>query len=100
MSDDAFQERLRQIRAGYVAKLAGQADEIEALLDAAAPESARDQIVARVHRLAGTAGSFGFAALSARANDIEMSLLEGASVSDSDQALRELVSLMRASGDD
>lgn len=50
-----------------------------ALLDEAQEGADRQELIARVHQLAGSAGTFGYASLSRAASAYEMALLAGAS---------------------
>jgi HPt (histidine-containing phosphotransfer) domain-containing protein len=77
VSDDLLAEALAVLRAEYAAELPGLsralAERVHAALrDVAALPPAR----AAAHRLAGTAGSYGFADVSAAASRIEVALDE------------------------
>ncbi len=62
-----FATRLAELRRGYIASLPGKLDEIAAAIDRRALEDTR----ALAHRLRGTAGSYGVAAISSAVGAIE-----------------------------
>lgn len=70
--------RLAELRAGFGAKLAARLDELgQALERARAGEvAAREHALMLAHRLAGTAGSYGYAEASRHATIIEIALGE------------------------
>ena len=69
----ALERRLSAIRRAFLARSAGQLRALEAITGQVS-EAQRAEIVATVHRLAGAAGTFGFAAVSRVAGELEDAL--------------------------
>lgn len=102
-SEAALQEishRLHSLRVGYLAHTADDVDATLALLDIhqnELPATLLAELHLRFHRIAGTAGSFGYTELGARARLMELRVLpdgqspDPASLRDSLGALRQLV---------
>jgi diguanylate cyclase (GGDEF)-like protein len=69
--------RLAALKAQFVAQLGQTLDELTAQAQALGPELTREQMAAfhaRLHKLAGSGGTFGFAALSRQAQALEVTL--------------------------
>ncbi|WP_281405629.1 MULTISPECIES: Hpt domain-containing protein [unclassified Mesorhizobium] len=79
MSTDPF----APLRQRFLARCADQLAELKAIAGESAPLPGNDSLVRLAHSLAGAAGTFGFAEISARASVLETLLIEqadGASV--------------------
>jgi len=72
MNDDEFEQEMARLRAGYLERL----NEIRSELLGAAQAADTRLILQLAHRLKGSAGSYGFAGLSAVAGDVEALLLD------------------------
>ena len=101
MSDISRQQQfstvMARLRANYIA---GLADKSRALCEAlevarAGDNEGRANMTQIVHRLAGTAGSFGLGDVSARANDLDIQLREGVSLEQLSGSLQSLIQLLR-----
>lgn len=72
-SDPAsLQEKFAQLRAGYLERLPAVMAELETLADGRLDLDALDELGRRLHKLAGSAGTFGLPALSERALELEL----------------------------
>jgi HPt (histidine-containing phosphotransfer) domain-containing protein len=80
------------MRDEYRAKLPGKADRIEALVAAGDPAA----LAGYLHKLGGTAGSYGLAEVADQALAIEGRLEDGAAVAGLESALARLLGLLRA----
>jgi HPt (histidine-containing phosphotransfer) domain-containing protein len=73
--DPSFEAELAALRAEYAAVLPARLEELEQALGALARSPEQRLVAARLaHRLAGTAGSYGFAAVSAVCRELELTL--------------------------
>ncbi len=107
-----LQNKLAALRASYGAKLSGYLDELEAVaapvIGGGAPNQVRqalDGVHARAHKLAGSAETFGFAAVSEMARQLEAfsgTILEEDGIPSSEQCeqLQDLLSALMAAGDE
>ena len=87
MLNAAQQEKLEALRRRFAERLPGLVAELEEL--ARLPER-REEATLRGHTLAGTAGTYGFAALGRAARALELLLRDGAPAEAVEGALREL----------
>ena len=80
MAEATREERLRALRARYAGELPGKIAAIiecwEALATATDPEAAQSELHRRVHTLTGSAGTFGYPALSDAARALEALLVK------------------------
>lgn len=90
------------LRAAYAQSFAAAAAELRRLLEMwrGGDEEARGALRHRVHRLAGTAGSFGFLHLSELAAEIDGDLADGATVVAVDKRVLRLAELLADGGGD
>ena len=95
MSEDPItRAALAELAAEYAAELPGLIDELARLVEAAAADPAAvPRARAAAHRLRGTAGSYGFAAVGEAAGSIEDALEAGAA--DVSGLVRALDALVR-----
>lgn len=93
-----FEAVIARMRRDYMAKFAERAQELE---DALAPyrsnqTHSHEQLGRLIHRLAGTAGSFGAVEISERAISIEQRLHDGVSREELVGEIEALIALLRA----
>lgn len=78
---DSFEDRLRELRERFRERALADTAAIEGMAEdlrtGAGPSDLAAQLRQIAHRLAGAGGTFGFAAISARASELEELLLEG-----------------------
>ena len=92
MSDGDFEEVLARMRADYRAKLPAKADRIEALVAA----GDADELAGYLHKLGGTAGSYGLGEIADAALAIERELKAGAAIREVDATIAALLAALRA----
>ena len=73
-SEGDIDARLANIRRAFLARSAEQLQALEALASTRFTEATRAEVTASVHRLAGSAGTFGFRAVSRVAGELEDAL--------------------------
>ena len=86
----AIERRLAAIRHAFLDRAADELSELEALNAGQMDTGAREAVLSTVHRLAGSAGTFGLAPVSAAAGALEDALrAEGAGAADVGALLTE-----------
>lgn len=96
-----FQAVLARMRRDYIAKFAEKAQELDEALSQyrSNPTTNQEQLRRLIHRLAGTAGSFGAAEVSERAAIIEQRFSNGVAPEELIGAIESLISTLRATAD-
>ena len=94
---DQFDAKFASLRDRFRTRLAEYADRLDELL-AGCPDSS-DDIRDLIHRVAGTAGSFGFAEISAEASGLDESFALGGDPCDQHSALGDLATTMRGAAE-
>jgi HPt (histidine-containing phosphotransfer) domain-containing protein len=79
------------LRQRFLARCVDQLAELKAIAHQAAPFVGNDPLIRIAHSLAGAAGTFGFAEISARASTLEMLLVEQADGGSVRAALEALI---------
>ncbi|MGZ3419877.1 MAG: Hpt domain-containing protein [Polyangiales bacterium] len=96
MSDDGVDEEIAALRAAYALGLPAKAHAVAAATRKTAIEPASaEEAIALAHRLRGTAGAYGFPAVSKAAGAIEEALRAGVR----DSSLEALADAMDAAGE-
>jgi HPt (histidine-containing phosphotransfer) domain-containing protein len=92
-----FLEQLEAMKRAYVARFPEQADELEGLRGRlrADDHDAVSRVEAIVHRMAGTAGSYGLSEISLAATELDVRIKQGAAAASLVADLDALISLMR-----
>ena len=92
----SFSAVMDQLRAKYLAGLAGKADELAQIHAAArAGEPVVAELAMQIHRLAGTAGSFGVHEVSDRATALDIHLHNGIAYTELIDDITALIQAMR-----
>ncbi len=93
-----FAATLERLRRKYVASLGAKADELEGVhRKVQAGEKSAERLLRQlVHRLAGTAGSFGVSEISHHAGVLDSRLQEPAQLLDEGERIAALIALMRS----
>lgn len=86
-------EAFREMQDEYAALLPGYADELQAAIAAASPNA-----VLYAHRLAGTAGSYGFRGVSSVASRLERALETGGDVNQAWQDFYNVIASVPTGG--
>ena len=94
----AFRDKLAELERAFRAKLVVRATELEEALARATQgdEAAAQQVAAIVHKLSGSAGSFGAVELSETATTLDLALHAGTAPAALVDELRALIEAMRA----
>ncbi len=92
-----FLEQLEAMKRSYLDRLPGQAEELEELNARlrASDADAMPRVEAIVHKLAGTAGSYGLMEISLAATSLDTLIKQGAAPSSLEEELDALIALMR-----
>lgn len=93
-----FGSVMARLRANYLASLPGKADALAESLSAtqSGDAEAAESLAQQIHRLAGTAGSFGIHDISEMANALDIRLHNGEQPSDLNDEIQAFVAALRA----
>ena len=92
--DRELRERLAEIRASYISTLRSQGTALSQLMarrDNVRDSEIQQRVLALVHKLGGTAGSFGLEEIAVPAAALELALMAADRLSDCDAAIRDLI---------